>query len=269
MCCPGRPRAFDAVLSSRVRDAEGGAAALEGPRAGCGVLGPGGVTAPETGRGPAEAARGFPYGPGRAVVAGGACSARPERPAGSLSGPLRRCPQGGGCRRSRAGRRIVPGRGRGGAAVAGLLRGDARRAAGAAVPKPGQGPAPPGREAPPPHGSFGPVLRPPAGQSAPQGGHPHAAAPAGQRRTGPEPGQGRCPGARPPGAGPVADQASASGSSSSRRASRGSRRGSSLDAPPPKPEKPRRTRPPRSPAPPAISPTSFISGSLDSLTSLA
>lgn len=148
MCCPGRPRAFDAVLSSRVRDAEGGAAALEGPRAGCGVLGPGGVGRPRK-RAAARLRRpgGFPTGRDEPSWRG-ACSARPERPAGSLSGPLRRCPQGGGCRRSRAGCRIVPGRGRGGAAVAGLLRGDARRAAGAAVPKPGQGPAPPGREAP-------------------------------------------------------------------------------------------------------------------------
>ncbi len=199
MCCPGRPRAFDAVLSSRVRDAEGGAAALEGPRAGCGVLGPGGVGRPRK-RAAARLRRpgGFPTARDEPSWRG-ACSARPERPAGSLSGPLRRCPQGGGCRRSRAGCRLMPGRGRGGAAVAGLLRGDARRAAGAAVPKPGQGPAPPGREAPPPHGSFGPVLRPPAGQSAPPRRPPHAAAPAGQRRTGPEPGQGRCPGAGPPG----------------------------------------------------------------------
>lgn len=269
MCCPGRPRAFDAVLSSRVRDAEGGAAALEGPRAGCGVLGPGGVGRPRK-RAAARLRRpgGFPTARDEPSWRG-ACSARPERPAGSLSGPLRRCPQGGGCRRSRAGCRLMPGRGRGGAAVAGLLRGDARRAAGAAVPKPGQGPAPPGREAPPPHGSFGPVLRPPAGQSAPPRRPPPRG---GARRTAahrPRARSGALSGRRAAGAGPVADQVSASGSSSSRRASRGSRRGSSLDAPPPKPEKPRRTRPPRSPAPPAISPTSFISGSLDSLTSLA
>lgn len=127
-----------------------------------------GRTAPETGRGPAEAARGFPCGPGRAVVAGGGLL----RPTGApcrvvVGGPLRRCPQGGGCRRSRAGCRLMPGRGRGGAAVAGLLRSDVRRrAAGAAVPAgPAACSARPG--SPTAARKLRAVLRPPAGQSAP------------------------------------------------------------------------------------------------------
>jgi len=168
VCCPGRPRAFDAVLSSRVRDAEGGAAALEGPRAGCGVLGPGGGGRPRK-RAAARLRRpgGFPTGRDEPSWRGGLL-----RPTGApcrvvVGGPLRRCPQGGGCRRSRAGCRLMPGRGRGGAAVAGLLRSDVRRrAAGAAVPAgPAACSARPG--SPTAARKLRAVLRPPAGQSAP------------------------------------------------------------------------------------------------------